>query len=513
MKEATKTQSLLALIVATQLSAGSAQAQSGPNTTPQVVARATAAKPEIPPGPFVPTWDSVRANYQVPEWFRDAKFGIFMHWGLYSVPAHASEWYGKHMYGNGGIIKWHAEKFGPQDKFGYKDFIPLFTAEKFNPDEWAKLFKQAGAKLVIPTGVHHDGFALWDSQVNKYNAKAMGPKRDLIGALGKAVRQQGLKYGISHHGIEHFTFIQPQQGLAHDLLDPAWADFYSVANRSDAACEKFLAKWVAENVELIDRYQPDILWFDNGVNNRIFDPLKLKVAAYYYNRAAAWGKTVSLSTKGHDSPAGPAYLAGSIMDFERRGRAPKDRTDYVWQVDEPVLYRFGYTENSPIASADGCIRLLVEATSKNGGLLLNISPKADGTIPDDQQKLLREIGAWLDVNGAAIYGTRPWTQFGDGRIRFTTKGATLYAIALGWPGKEAVIPALAKGKVTGAIKSVNLLGHPSALEFTQDETSLRIKLPEKQPGAHAFAFEIQGLKLAQTEKPQAAPTPDHGRAN
>jgi len=396
------------------------------------------------------------------------------------------------MYGNGGVIQWHAEKFGPQDKFGYKDFIPMFTAAKFDPDEWAKLFKQAGAKLVIPTGVHHDGFALWDSKVNPYNAKAMGPKRDLIGDLGRAVRQQGLKYGVSHHGIEHFTFIQPQKGLTNDLYDPAWADFYSVAHRSEAACEKFLAQWVAENVELIDQYEPDILWFDNGVNGRIFDPLKLKVAAYYYNRAASWGKAVSLSTK-HD-----AYLAGSIKDYERNGRAPKELTDYVWQVDEPVLYRFGYTERSPIAKAGGVVRLLVECASKNGGLLLNISPMADGTIPDDQQKLLREIGAWLEVNGPAIYGTRPWTQFSDGRIRFTTKGETLYAIALGWPGKEAVIPVLAKGKTQGQVVSVQLLGHREVLEFVQDERELRLKLPAEQPCEHAFAFEIRGLRLTST---------------
>lgn len=488
------------------LLSGNVYAQSGPNTTREVVARAAAVGPEVPPGPFAPTWDSLRANYQVPEWFRDAKFGIFMHWGLYSVPAHASEWYGKHMYGNGGVIKWHAEKFGPQDKFGYKDFIPMFTCEKFNPDEWAALFKKAGAKLVIPTGMHHDGFALWDSKVNKYNAKKMGPRRDLIGDLGQAVRKQGLKFGVSHHGLEHFTFIQPQKGLTNDLDDPEWADFYSVANRSDAACEKFLAKWVAENVELIDQYQPDLLWFDNGVNGRIFDPLKLKVAAYCSNRAVEWKKSVSISTK-HD-----ACLAGSILDFERSGRAPKELTDYVWQVDEPVLYRFGYTEGSPIAKAVGVVRLLVECTSKNGGLLLNISPKADGTIPDDQQKLLLEIGAWLDVNGAAIYGTRPWTQFADGKIRFTTKGDTLYAIALGWPGEEVVIPSLANDKVSGKIEKVNLLGHKGALEFTQDETGLKVRLPTEKPCEHAFALEVSGLKLdkVQSRKPGSPGLPPGG---
>jgi alpha-L-fucosidase len=297
-----------------------------------------------------------------------------------------------------------------------------------------------------------------------------------------------LKFGVSNHGIEHFTFIQPTAGQINDLYDPQWKDFYSVADRNDSACEKFLEGWVAQNVELIDKYQPDILWFDNGVNGRVFDAIKLKVAAYYYNRAATWGKEVSLETK--DS----AYLAGNIMDFERRSRAPKDLTDFVWDVDEPVLYRFGYTENSPIASADACVRLLVEATSKNGGLLLNISPKADGTIPDDQQKLLLQIGAWLDVNGPAIYGTRPWKQFGDGKVRFTTKSKMLYAILLDWPGKEVVVPALAKGKVTSKIEEINLLGHAGALEFSQDENGLHVTMPEVKPCDHAFSLEITGLE-------------------
>jgi alpha-L-fucosidase len=349
------------------------------------------------------------------------------------------------------------------------------------------LFKKAGAKFIVPTAEHHDGFALWNSTVNKYNVMQMGPHRDLIGDLSKAVRKQ--KFGVSNHGIEHFTFIQPTPGVTNDLYDPQWKDFYSVADRSDAACEKFLENWVAQNVELIDQYQPDILWFDNGVNGRVFDAIKLKVAAYYYNRAATWGKEVSLETKDN------AYLAGSITDFERRSRAPKELTDFVWDVDEPVLYRFGYTEGSPIASADACVRLLVEATSKNGGLLLNISPKADGTIPDDQQKLLLQIGAWLDVNGAAIYGTRPWKQFGADKIRFTTKGKTLYAISLGWPGKEMFIPALAKGKADGKIEKVSLLGRTGALEFSQDEIGLHVTMPEVKPCDYAFALEITGLEL------------------
>lgn len=470
-----------------------AAAQFGPPASPETVAAAAAAGPPLVKGPFVATWDSIRANYRVPGWFVDAKFGIMLHWGLYAVPAHASEWYCKHMYGNPGITAWHTEHFGPPDKFGYKDFIPKFTCEKFDPDAWAELFKKAGARYVVPTAEHHDGFALWDSALTKWNAKTMGPKRDLIGDLGKAVRKQGLKFGVSNHRIEHFTFINPTKGLKTDLDDPACADFYSVSERSPAACERFLADWVARNFELIDQYQPDLIYFDNGVNARLYDPLKLKVAAYYYNRAAERGEAVSLCTKSD------AYLAGSIRDFERQSRAPKELTEFVWQVDEPVLYRWGYTEGSPIATARSVVHKLVDNVSKNGSLLLNVSPKADGTIPQDQQDLLWQIGRWLEVNGEAIYGTRPWSHFGEGGggaqpFRFTTRGDILYAISLTWPGDQATIRSLAQNKApAGKIESVTLLGHKGALEFAQDETGLKVRLPAEKPCDYAFALKITGL--------------------
>jgi alpha-L-fucosidase len=500
------------LLVSLGLAGGvSALAQSGPPATPELVARALARVPAPARGKVEPTWESVRAHYRTPEWWTDAKFGIMMHWGLYAVPAHGSEWYGLHMYNNPEIAKWHREHWGPQDKFGYKDFIPMFTAAKFQPDAWAALFKEAGAKFVVPTAEHHDGFALWDSQTNRWNAKNLGPKRDLIADLGAAVRRAGLKFGVSDHSIEHFTFIREAAAPQNDLRDPQWKDFYAVADRgSPEALEKFLVDWTTKQFELIDKYQPDILWFDNGVNSRALDPLKLRVAAHLYNRAAEWQKEVSISTKGEGPRA--AYLAGTITDYERMSRAPAELTAHHWQVDEPVLYRFGYTENNPtpIARAGSVIASLVNNVSKNGALLLNISPRADGTIPDDQQALLREIGGWLKVNGEAIYGTRPWKQFGEGQlklergaaytardIRFTTKGDTLYAIFLAWPDNgEAVVTALATGQApAGKIDSVTLLGDAEELEFTQDSSGLHVKFPAAKPGAFAYALKITGLRL------------------
>lgn len=465
--------------------------QSAPRANREVVAAAAAMDPQLPKGPVEPTWDSIKANYKTPDWWRDAKFGIMMHWGLYAVPAHGSEWYALHMYNNADILKWHQEHFGEQDKFGYKDFIPMFTGARYDPDAWATLFKKAGAKFVVPTAEHHDGFALYDSKVNRFNAKQMGPKRDLIGDMAIAVRKQGLKFGVSDHSMEHYTFIQINQNLkAHDLFDPEWKDFYSVADRNNPDnLTKFLANWVAKSFDLIDKYQPDILWYDNGVNPRTFDPLKLKVAAYYYSRAKEWNKEVSFSTKAD------AFLAGTIMDYERQGRAPKDLTEHVWQVDDPVLYRFGYTEDHPesFAKPEGVIRNLVNNVSKNGGLLLNISPKADGTIPDNQQELLLSIGKWLDVNGEAIYGSRPWKQAEEGNFRFTTKGDTLYATSLRWPGETATLAALGKDHANG-IQRVELLGSSTPVQFTQDADGLKLMLPAQPVGEYAFVFKITGLQ-------------------
>jgi alpha-L-fucosidase len=485
-----------------------------PETRLEVVNAAVAMIPTpLPPGPFQPTWESLKANYRVPQWFVGAKFGLFMHWGLYSVPAHHNEWYEKHMYG--ADRQWHADHFGPQDKFGYKDFIPLFTQSNFNAEAWAELFKKSGAKFVVPTAEHHENFAMWDSAVTPFNAMQMGPHRDLIGELSKAVRKQGLKFGVSNHGIENFQFINPPADMAEkmkaeqaDLYDPKWADFYNVADRSDAACERFLTNWYARNVELIDKYQPDMLWFDNGVDQRYLDPLKLRVAAYYYNRAKAWGKEVSLSTKkaAYSPTDKNTETIGSIIDFEKiGGRSPSGIRTGEWQVDEPIGSTWGYTEGERISGPAPIISKLVDTVSKNGTLLLNLSPKADGTFPPAIQTTLLEIGQWLGVNGEAIYDTHNWIKFSDGggrgqkglNIRFTVNGKNLYAIILGnWPGTEAVITSLATTNgLTGKIKRVSLLGSKEKLKFTQDANGLKVSLPATAPGKYAYVLKITGLKM------------------
>ncbi|MBC7914628.1 MAG: alpha-L-fucosidase [Pyrinomonadaceae bacterium] len=531
----------LACLIIPFIEVGNIHAQGSREETPEIVAAAALAKPAITKGPVQPTWESINANYQVPQWFRDAKFGIMMHWGLYSVPAHGSEWYVRYLYGNPGFTKWHTDKFGPPDKFGYKDFIPLFTCEKYDPDQWATLFKKAGAKYLVPSAEHHDGWANWDSDLTKWDAKDMGPKRDLIGDLAKAVRKQGMKFGVSNHRMNHYEFIKPTEGLATDLFDPKNDDFYWVANHSPKRYQEFLEDWVARSFEQIDKYQVDMLWYDMSGSSRRQDPIKMKVAAHYLNRAKEWGKEVALSSKGK------AFLGANIIDYEREGRAPLELTDYVWQADDPIGNKFGYVTDIQYTTAESIVKRLIENTSKNGNLLLNISPKADGTIPQEQQQILLDIGKWLDINGEAIYASRPWDKYGEGPaavaaakamvkiraagfaereneanqgdslvagggiprkgytpkdIRFTTKGETLYATVMTWPGEQAVITSLAKDKLEGKINKVELLGYTGNLVFTQDSEGLKVKFPTQKPCEYAYVLKITGLQLSAGSIPQ-----------
>ena len=395
-----------------------ARAQSGPPVTPEIVAAAAAAKTPVAPGPVQPTWDSIRANYSVPQWFIDAKFGITMHWGLFSVPAYHNEWYEKYMYSaapaagvDHSFSAWHTQNFGPPDKFGYKDFIPLFTAKDFNADDVAELVKESGAKYFAPTVEHHDGFSLWNSATNPFNAFNMGPHRDLVGEMAVATRKVGLKFGVASHNIEHYTFIHPPPGVKTDLDDPKFANFYWTGH-SDARLQEFLQDWVLKSMELIDQYQPDIFWYDNGINSRDYDPLKLKVAAYYYNRALQWHKPVTFLTK--DS----AFLAGSVLEFEKLNpRGPTQILKGIWDAEEPIGSTWGYSTANPVETFRGArsvINELCTILSMNGNLLLNLSPTGTGAINDQQRTALKEVGKWLAVNGEAVYGTHNWIVDGEG---------------------------------------------------------------------------------------------------
>ena len=499
-----------------------------PETNQRVVEDAVKQIPtQMAPGPVKPNWESLRTNYKVPDWFRGAKFGIFMHFGIFSVPAHGNEWYEKFLYAGGddSVLKvlggndmalgvnngprstraWHTQHFGPVDKFGYKDFIPMFKAEHFDADAWATLFQKAGARYVMPGAQHHENFAMWDSKVTPFNSMQMGPKRDIIGELAVAVRKHGMKLGVANHGIENFEFINPPLELAEkmkaekvDLYDPKWADFYNYADRSTAAMKRFLVNWYERDVELIDKYQPDLIYFDNGVDQRHIDPLKLEIAAYYYNRAKSWGKEVSFTTKkAAFAPSGTnTKTIASILDFE--GGPPDGIRGGSWVVDRPIgTSSWGYVDGLKANSPETVIGWLVDTVSKNGTLLLNVSPKADGTIPQDQQDTLLAIGKWLATNGEAIYDTHAWTKFeekGNDHIYFTVRGDTLYAIVMGkTAGTEIAINSLPEGGPAGTIRSVAMLGGGS-LNYKQNSAGLSVTLPDSSEHHEAFVLKIVGLK-------------------
>jgi alpha-L-fucosidase len=499
-----------------------------PETSQRVVEEAVKQIPTpMAPGPVKPTWKSLQENYKIPDWFRGAKFGIFMHFGIFSVPAHGNEWYEKFLYAGGddSVLKvlggndmalgvnngprstraWHTQHFGPVEKFGYKDFIPMFKAEHFDADTWATLFQRAGARYVMPGAQHHENFAMWDSKVTPFNSMQMGPKRDVIGELAVAVRKHGMKLGVANHGIENFEFINPPLELANkmkaekvDLYDPKWSDFYNYADRSNAAMKRFLVNWYERNVELIDKYQPDLIYFDNGVDQRHIDPLKLEVAAYYYNRAKSWGKEVSFTTKkAAFAPSGTnTKTIASILDFE--GGPPDGIRGGSWVVDRPIgTSSWGYVDGLKANSPETVIGWLVDTVSKNGTLLLNVSPKADGTIPQDQQDTLLAVGTWLATNGEAIYDTHAWTKFeekGKNHIYFTVKGDILYAIVMGKAaGTEISINSLPRDGEAGSVRSVAILGG-GPLKFKQDSAGLIITLPDSPEHHEAFVLKIVGLK-------------------
>ena len=246
-------------------------------------------------GPFRPAWDSLK-QYQVPDWYLDAKFGIFIHWGVYSVPAFGSEWYPRQMYMEGTPeFKHHLATYGPQSKFGYKDFIPMFRAEKFDAARWAELFRKAGAKYVVPVAEHHDGFPMYDCSFTEWSAAKMGPKRDIVGELAAAVRKEGLHFGASSHRIEHWFFMEGGRRFDSDVRDPRFEAFYGPAQPEKTAdgkenqpSEAHMRDWLARTSEIVDKYKPDLVWFDWWIEQPVMQPYLEKFAAFYYNRAQQW---------------------------------------------------------------------------------------------------------------------------------------------------------------------------------------------------------------------------------
>ena len=459
------------------------------------------------------TWEDLKKR-PVPLWFDDAKFGIMIHWGPYSVIGHRqgddyAEWAPYHMYHDHEYFYSYLEKtYGAHPpEFGYKDFIPMFKAELWDPDAWAELFHQAGAKYITITAEHHDGYALWDSDLTEWCATKVGPMRDLVGDLGEAVRKKGMKYAPSYHRERHTSYFaqemyvvksQALPDIAREIeLMPSAADLYGPFELSDAFIQDYVARWK----EIERKYKPDFMWIDdvpifykdeeskNHPQTQKFKDAYLNMIGDFFSASDEWGKEVYLNNKGYykNWPDGPGCLE---MDNLRL-----DSIAEKWQNPATMGTSYGYARDEEdgefFTSSTELIHLLCDVVSKNGNLLLNIGPRADGTIPDGMQEGLMAIGEWLKTNGEAIYGSRPWIEFKQDfpDLRFTQKPGALYAISMEKPVSPFII-LLNDNLDVNSLGKITLLGMDEELEWKPEGKGIEIFLPEDIKGEHAWVFKI-----------------------
>jgi alpha-L-fucosidase len=477
---------------------------------------ATMCRSQMQDVPYQATWESL-SHYHCPDWFRDAKFGIFIHWGVYSVPAFGSEWYPRLMYSD--TVTWglnyyqhHVKKYGPVDKFGYKDFIPMFKAEKFDANQWVDIFKKSGAKYIVPVAEHHDGFAMYHTDLSRWNAAEMGPKRDVIGEIAEATRKQGLIFGLSSHRSEHWWYMNEGKKRNSDVSDTAYADFYGPATLFNPFDPKdrvpmspeYMNDWLLRCCELVERYHPQVFWFDWYIGQPELEPYRKTFAAYYYNHARAWGKEVVINYK---DQAYPDCVA--VYDIERG--SSKATKAYPWQTDTSIGKKsWGYIDGEENKTPNELIDMLVDIVSKNGNMLLNIGPQSDGTITAEQTHVLLSIGKWLDINGEGIYGTRPWevaeegpTHASEGSfaefkpvnytakdIRFTTKNGFVYVFLLDVPVEKVSISALSTKAGHGVVERVELLGTNETITWSQKKEALEIGASKHYPSSDAVCYKI-----------------------
>lgn len=466
---------------------------------------------------FQPDWASLKQSFRTPSWYADAKFGVFIHYGVYAVPAFGNEWYPCDMYNaTTEAHAHHVATYGPLDRFGYKDFIPRFRAENFDPAAWVSLFKQAGARYVVPVAEHHDGFSMYDSRLSDWTAVKLGPRRDILGEVRREVLAQGLRFCLSSHRAEHDFYFADGRDLASDVNDPAFAGLYGPAQTHiegvdgqdlfgdyTFVSQAWLDDWLARTVELVEVYDPDLVYFDWWIGQPSFRHTVPKFLAYYYNRAASRRKAVSVNYKIGE------FLAGTgTLDIER-GQAPGISAE-TWQTCTSISRKsWGYIEGDSYKSATEIVHLLADVVSKNGNLLLNVGPRADGVIPQAAQDTFLKIGAWLARNGEAIYGSRPWVLYGEGPtaipagsfneadvkpytdrdFRFTTNAGALYAIQLAWPASgRATIRSVRQDY---PVRRVSLLGTDAPVAFASTPDGLDLTLPTRPFEAEAYVYRIE----------------------
>jgi alpha-L-fucosidase len=478
----------------------------------------------IAEGPFQGTRASLE-NYQVPEWFRDAKFGIWAHWGPQSA-VEAGDWYARNMYIQGSEqYNYHVQRFGHPSKFGFKDTIPAWKAEKFDPTALMQLYKKAGAKYFMSMGVHHDNFDMWNSRYHSWNAAQMGPHKDIVGMWREAARNEGLRFGVSEHlwisykwySVSHGSDAEgPLAGVLYDGANPEFKDFYidsdQVWTRLDwnesGIPVSWKRQWFRRIKDLLDHYELDLLYTDGPLP---FTDYGYKAVAHLYNLSAkrSGGKVEAVYFSKRDEDA----LRGTCVLDRERG-VLSDISPRPWQTDTCIgdwHYKLGETYKTPKRVID----LLVDIVARNGNLLLNFPLPASGELDLEEREILAGITEWMATNGDAIFATRPWKIAGEGPpavadsasfnekarrdltaadIRFTVKGRSLYAFVMGWPDYQVRIQSLAQDTAlrVGKIENVELLGDSRKLTWQQTRDGLTIQLPPEAPTKYAVAFRVTG---------------------
>jgi alpha-L-fucosidase len=477
---------------------------------------------EITKGPFQGTRESLKA-YRTPDWFRDAKFGIWAHWGPQSQPEDG-DWYARNMYMEGSEqYKFHVEHYGHPSKVGFKDVITTFKADKWDPEHLMDLYVKAGAKYFVSMGVHHDNFDMWNSRYQtRWNAAKAGPKKDIVGMWKQAARKRGLRFGVSEHLSNSFDWLAPSHlsdkagqfaGVPYDGIDPEYSDLYhsyegmpaDFAQTAKAmgrvAPDRWKQQYFDRIRDLIDQHQPDLLYTDGGIP---FDEYGLSLVAHEFNVSAKahGGKVESV----YNSKAATDCDEGTcVLDLER-GLVNKIWPD-PWQTDTCIgnwHYKKGIAYKTPKTIVD----MLVDIVSRNGNLLLNFPLPGSGELDAQEQEILSSITSWMRVNSEGIHGTRPWKVYGEGpslatqetnagfnetkrkdltaeEIRFTTKGDRLYAFVMGWPSGESVVKSVDK-----KVHNVELLGHKGKLKWSQDEGGLKVQMPAEKPSEYAVTLKI-----------------------
>lgn len=469
---------------------------------------------------FTPELESL-AQYRAPGWFRDAKLGMWACWGPEAVPE-MGDWYARSMYIQGHVqYEHHLKHYGHPSKAGYKDLVPLWKGEHWDPDRLMQLYKKAGAKYFCAIAQHHDNIDCWNSRFHKWNSVNMGPKRDVIGAWRDAARKHGLRFGVTEHlgaswnwfGVSKLADRSgPLAGVPYDGADPRYDELYHAGNAQPNfepwyrnAPESFQAEWFNRIKDLVDSYEPDLLYSDGSLP---FGRHGRELLAHFYNSSLRRGNgklEAVYNCKNNDD--GGQFAKGICVEDLERGVSDAIRTE-PWQTDTCVgdwYYKREITYKTPAT----VIQMLVDIVSKNGNLLLNLPLRADGTLDAEEERILASIGEWMAVNGEAIYGTRPWRVYGEGEsrssgkqfnegalrytaedLRFTTRDGSLYAFALGWPRSGSL---LIRSLAGSPVQSVHLLHGGDALTFRPEAGGLSVQLPPQPRGEHAFALRIRGV--------------------